>query len=272
MDDICVLIRVYNRTLDLKYCVDLIRDTWKSHNYHILVVSNGKQNGYPIDQQIIRNIDCLVEIANNIGHFKGNSQLLLEGLPYIPDTCKYTIILEADTWLYGDDLVKKYIHRLNIEDAVWASAQFFSYVRNLATDFAIVNTSFAKTHPEVFTFSGTPEYYVANYLSDTAQRFIYIKELMPVNTPKYITRYPFAPGGRFFVFPDGKMVTHHIENLKGGINEKMFHFNVVAGKSYFKLDRKFYKVTRFAMKVFIKLSYLFPYKSWFVNTKPSNPY
>ena len=109
---------------------------------------------------------------------------------------------------------------------------------NLATDFAIVKTSFVKEHPQVFTFNITPEYYVAQFLKNNGFKFIYIKENMPVNLPRYIRRYPFAPTGRFFVFPKGKMVTHHIESLKDGMNEKKIFFNMIAGKDYFELPYK----------------------------------
>ena len=127
MKKVCVLIRVYNRIEDLKYCIDIIRDTWKFNNYYIIVVANGKEDGYTLDNGSISKIDRLIEIENNVGHFTGNSQLLLKGLPQIPDECDYTIILEADTWLYGDELIVKYISKLNKQNAMWASAQFFSY-------------------------------------------------------------------------------------------------------------------------------------------------
>jgi len=270
MDKVCVLIRVYNRVEDLKYCLEIIRASWKLNEYHVIVIANGEKDGYIIEEDCKKNVDQLISLPTNTGHFTGNSQLLLEGLNFIPDDCAYTIILEADTWLYGDEIVSKYIKKLKDENAVWASAQFFSYVSNLATDFAIVNTSFVKTHPEIFTFSGTPEYYVANYLNKHNQKFIYIKELMPINTPRYIHKFPYAPTGRFFAFPDGKMVTHHIESLKRGMDEKKFHFNVVADTNYFKVDnQRSYYWTRLKMRLFMALSYLFPYKGWFIREKKS---
>lgn len=268
MNRICVLLRVYNRVEDLKYCINIIRDTWKNNNFYIIVVSNGKKDGYVIDDNSIKKIDLLIEIENNVGHFNGNSQLLKAGLKHIPNNCNYTIILEADTWLYGDNIISSYISKLKAQNAVWASAQFYRYITNVATDFAIIKTSFIQSYPEVFTFSGTPEYYIGEYLTKNKHKFLYIKESMPVNLPKYIRKYPFAPTGRFFVFPQAKMVTHHIEVLMGGMDEKKLHFNAVADNNYFNIKLNIsYKMLRAKMVFWIMLSALIPYKSWFIKSE-----
>jgi hypothetical protein len=195
---ICILIRVYNRIEDLRHCVDIIRDTWTENNYYIVLAANGRADGFAIPPETLAKVDRLAEVENNIGHFSGNSQLLLAGLPFIPDYCPYTVILEADTWIYGDELISRYIKRLKKENAVWASAQFFRYVENLATDFAILETAFLKSHQDIVVFSGTPEYFVANYLRAKGFKYIYMPENMPVNLPKYIRSYPHAPTGRLF--------------------------------------------------------------------------
>lgn len=267
---ICVIIRVYNRLEDLKYCVSIIRDTWKSNNYFIIIAFNGAEDGYTIDDATLAGINLLIHVKNNVGHFSGNSQLLLAALPSIPRDCDYTIILEADTWIYEDAIIKKYVGLLEKHNAVWASAQFFRYVRNLATDFAIIKTAFVLKEPDVWKFDKTPEYYVANYISKKRYQFIYITELMPVNLPRYVKRYPFAPGGRFFCFPEGKMVTHHIETLKNGMDEKKFYFNLVAARKYFTVpDLMPRNMTKRLLKLWMFLSVFIPYKGWFVREKES---
>ena len=268
MEKVCIIIRVYNRTEDLKYCVSIIRDTWKSHNYFVIVVANGRKDGYVINEDTAGRSDLLIETGNNIGHFTGNSQLLLAAVPHIPADCAFTIILEADTWFFGDDLVAKYIHQMKKENAIWASAQFFRYVLNLATDFAIIKTALIRKMPEVFAFSQTPEYYIGNFLMDRGLKFIYIKELMPVSLPRYARKYPFAPTGRFFVFPNGRMVSHHVEHLKNGMAEKKFYFNAVAGRRYFDVPDKYpsWLILAF-LRLLSSLSVLMPYKSWFIKRK-----
>ena len=264
---ICVLIRVYNRIDDLKYCLEIIRSTWHLFDYTILVVANGKSHGFEVDEKIKSIADIFIDLEVNTGHFTGNSQLLNEGLPYIPEDCQYTIILEADTWLYGDKLVKKYVEKLHHNNAVWASAQFFRYIPNLATDFAIIKSAYIRQYPEIFTFEKTPEYFVAKFLKERRSKYLYISELMPINMPRYIKSFPFAPSGRFFSFPKGKMVTHHIEQLKGGMDEKKYYFNVVADYPYFSILQKKYQYTRLEMRFWMLVSFLLPYKSWFIKQK-----
>jgi glycosyltransferase involved in cell wall biosynthesis len=263
MEKVCVIIRVYNRIEDLGHCIDIIRDTWKLLNYYIVVVANGSNNGFVVNDETKAKADKFINLEANAGHFKGNSQLLLEGVPYIPGECNYTILLEADTWLYGDELIKKYIEKLNAKEAVWASAQFFSYALNLATDFAIVKSSFIKSHSGVINFEGMPEYYVARFLRDRGFEFVYIDEIKPVNLPKYIKKFPYAPTGRFNIFPKAKMVTHHTEEIPGGMEQKMAYFNAVAGCDYFN-SRGGVKRLKPGLNIAVAISYLFPHKSWFI--------
>lgn len=268
MTKICVLIRVYNRIEDLENCVKIIKDTWKLNEYYVLVVANGKEKGYHINEEIKNNIDCLVELEKNAGHIEGNKQLLLEGIPYIPNDCMFTIILEADTWIYSDKIIQKYIARMANENAVWASAKWFYARFSLATDFAIINTKFLLANTTVLNFNTykntlDPEDYVAIYLIDNGFKYIHITENMPVHMPTYIKRYPFAPRHRFYVFPKSKMITHHVETLKGGMEEKKRYFNILSQTEYFKING--YKspwFMRFAIKSAINSSYIFPNRSW----------
>lgn len=273
MNKVCVLIRVYNRIEDLKYCVNIIRDTWQLLDYYVMVVSNGEKDGYIIDEETKGKIDLFVDLKENVGHYEGNSQLLIKGLPQIPEECKYTVILEADTWIYGDSMIKKYINKLDAQNAVWASAQWYTHLRTLATDFAIVNTQFVKDHEDIFYFYGPPEFHVANYLHERNKKSIHITENMPINMPRYIRRYPYAPTGRFFIFANGKMATHHVETLKGGMNEKKQLFNLVADKPYFKdvVIEKSPEWERLKMRFFAFTSYLFPMRSWVLKRKDFDP-
>lgn len=268
MEKICIIIRVYDRIEDLESCLAIIRRTWKAFDYHVVVVSNGKVNGFNITSRITDSADVVVELENNDGHLKGNAQLLLSGIPCIPEDCAYTIILEADTWIYGDKLVKKYVAILKKENAIWASAKWYSHLYSLATDFAIIESSFLKTNKKIIQYTGYPECYAANYILDLGSKFVYIKENMPVHLPSYLKRYPFTIGTRFNVFPKSKMITHHLEFLKGGIVEKKLLFNTIAGHLFFEgtgLAPNCYLYIK--MRVAIKLSRLFPIKGMFLRTK-----
>ncbi|NDV79332.1 hypothetical protein [Dysgonomonas sp. 511] len=266
---VAILIRVYDRTEDLEHNLRVIRDTWKENDYYIIVVSNGKNNGYEIPAESLPLINKLVILEQNAGHRRGNSQLLMEGMHYIPDDCAYTLILEADTWMYGDSVISKYTGLLAEDKTkVWASADWYDKYYALATDFAIVKTEYIKANRGIFDFELFPECHIANFLRDTSKGFVWISENMPVHVPSYIRwGYPYVPNireGRFYVFPKSKTVTHHIEFLKGGMTAKKRYFNIVADTDYFAdvpVGNK--KWNRLKMRFWIGLSKCFVKRSWY---------
>lgn len=265
---IAILIRVYDRVEDLKYNLQIIKKTWTEFDYHIIVVSNGYPNGYQIDAESISKIDNFVVLEHNAGHRKGNSQLLLEGMKCIPVDCKYTIILEADTWIYTDKIVKEYTEFMTeAPNVVWSSADWYDKDYALATDFAIIKSDFIRSNPALFDFELYPESHIANFLRDTHADFRWITENMPVHVPSYICKYPYINDSsqrRFYVFPKSRMVTHHIEFVKGGMSQKKRYFNIVADTDFFPEEKVSGKAwERFKMRFWIGLSKLFIKRSWF---------
>lgn len=264
-----VLIRVYDRVEDLKYNLQVISKTWKENEYYIIVISNGKNNGYEILPESMPLIDKLVILEENAGHRKGNSQLLLEGIKYIPSDCDYTLILEADTWMYQDKTITKYGQLLSQkQDTVWASADWYDKYYALATDFAIVKTDYIRKNPGIFDFELFPECHISNFLRDTNAGYIWIEENMPVHVPSYIQyKYPYVPNikeGRFYVFPKSKTATHHIEYLQGGMEQKKRYFNILANIDFFPNVKSGNKTwNRFKMKFWISLSKCFVKRSWY---------
>jgi hypothetical protein len=266
---VAVLIRVYDRIDDLKYNLRVISETWKNNSYYVIVVSNGKSKGFEVLPESLPLIDKLVILRENAGHRRGNSQLLMEGSKYIPKDCEYTLILEADTWMYKDEIISKYIKQLSEKtDTVWASADWYDKYYALATDFAIIKTNYIRTNPGIFDFELFPECHIANFLRDTDRKYMWITENMPVHVPSYVKyKYPYVPNikeGRFYVFPKSKTVTHHIEFLKDGIEQKKKYFNILAGFDFFpeaKTENKYW--SRFKMKFWIGLSKCFLKRSWY---------
>lgn len=265
---IAILIRVYDRIEDLKYNLQVIRDTWQVFDYYIIVVSNGYPKGYEIadDSKVL--IDNLVVLEHNAGHKKGNSQLLLEGIKYIPNDCDYTIILEADTWIYQDKIVEKYVSSMDQSPNItWSSADWYDKDYALATDFAIIRTNYIRNNPGLFDFELFPESHIANFLRDNNGQFQWITENMPVHVPSYVSRYPYIDdisNKRFYIFPKSKMVTHHVEFIKGGMAQKKRFFNIVTGIDYFQeepVQSKRWK--KFKVSFWINLSKLFLKRSWF---------
>lgn len=266
---VAILIRVYDRIEDLKHNLRIISDTWKENDYYTIVVSNGKNNGYEVTPDSLPLIDRLVILEENAGHRRGNSQLLMEGIKYIPSDCKYTLILEADTWMYGDRIISKYTSLLDKSDfAVWASADWYDKYYALATDFAIIKTQYIIKNSGIFDFELFPECHISNFLRDTNAGYLWIKENTPVHVPSYVKyKYPYIPNikeGRFYVFPKSKTVTHHIEYLKGGMEQKKRYFNIIASDDYFTETKSNNKSwNRFKMKFWIGLSKLFVKRSWY---------
>lgn len=265
---VAILIRVYDRIEDLKYNLEIIHNTWSLSDYYVIVVSNGYPKGFIIDDSSEKYINKLVVLDQNAGHKKGNSQLLLEGIKYIPDECRYTIILEADTWIYTDNVLVKYMNLMdNQSDVVWYSADWYDKDYALATDIAIIRTDYIKKNPALFDFELYPESHIANYLHDHEGKFEWITENMPVHIPSYVPKYPYIhdiSNKRFYVFPKSKMVTHHIEFLKDGMDEKKRYFNIIVGFDYFKdqpVHNKKWELLK--IKSWINLSHLFLKKSWF---------
>ena len=266
---ITILIRVYDRVEDLKYNLQIIRDTWKENDYYIIVVSNGKKKGYLIDPDSLELIDKLVDLEENAGHRKGNSQLLMEGVKYIPADSEFTLILEADTWVYGDSIQTKYTKLLKEQpNAVWASADWYDKYYALATDFALIKSDYIREYPGIFNFELFPECYISNFLRDTKKDYIWIRENMPIHIPSYMRfGYPYVPNikeKRFYVFPKTKTVTHHIEYLEGGMLKKKKYFNIVANTDYFNdVKTPCRSWNRFKMNFWRELSTLFFKRSWY---------
>ena len=272
MKKVAVLIRVYDRIEDLELNLRIIVDTWRRYEYYIIVVSNGYSQGYTISQESLKFIDKLVVLETNAGHKKGNSQLLLEGIKHIPENSDYTIILEADTWVYKDRVIRSYIDEMDEKpDVVWASADWYDKQYGLATDFAIIKTKYIQGNPKLFDFELYPECHIANYLRDTKVKFIWIEENMPVHVPSYIPKYPYVNNSkekRFYVFPYSRMVTHHVEYLKKGMRKKKRYFNIVTGTDYFSEEKiKQKKWEFFKMRFWIEFSTLLPKRSWFCKKK-----
>ena len=267
--NISILIRVYDRIEDLKYNLQIIRQTWKHFNYYIIVVSNGKSKGYDIPKESELLIDKLVVLNENAGHRKGNSQLLIEGIKYIPHDSDFTLILEADTWIYTDKLLLKYTELMKKNnDIVWASADWYDKYHALATDFAIIKSQFIRETPDLFNFDLFPECHVCNSIVSAHKNYIWITEFMPVHIPSYIRGwFPYVPNikeKRFYVFPKAQAVTHHIEWLQKGIDEKQKYFNVISEIQFFPVKTSFSKMKRLNMIFWIFFSNFLIKKSWFL--------
>jgi hypothetical protein len=264
-----VLVRVFDRIEDLRVCLSVIDKHWTGGAYYKLVVGNGQAAGFPVPQDVAAQADRVIELNANPGHRSGSSQLLLAGLDHVPDDCRHTILLEADTWIFTDTVLRKYMKLMDARRAVWASAEWIEKHWSLALDAAIVRTSYAKEHPGIFDFRAQAESWVAGYLLDDRQRFVTIREHMPVHRPRAMKTSYDVYGGRFRSFPAGQMVTHHIADLDHGLETKKLKANICLGRRVFdvggdaEIAREHRRLRRIAA-----LARVCPRSRWFKTRRP----
>jgi hypothetical protein len=180
-------------------------------------------------------VDQVVELQSNPGHLEGTSQLLQAGIAAVPEACRWTVLLEADTWIFDDTLLRRCMQRLEQEQRVWASAIWMEKYFSLALDAAIVETAFAQGHPDLFAFREPPgpEAWVHEALHRAGQEPLYIEEHMPVHVPAALRHFYNPYGGRYRTFVRARMITHHVEDLPGGLLEKKRIANQVLGRREF---------------------------------------
>ena len=234
---VSVIIRVYDRIDDLSHNLHIISQLWTKHDYHITVVFNGQEAGYELTEEITANASHIINLEQNAGHLKGNSQLILEAHKQQTKESDFTILLEADTWLMNDTLIDTYIHRLSSSDAVWASSEWVEARWSLGLDFILMKSSFFQQEGlTLFNFEKRPEMSICETLLEKQFSFIYITELMPVHRPSLIKSIYNADGGRIRLFPRAYTLTHHIEDLKGGMAEKLYLADIMRTKPFFTMS------------------------------------
>jgi hypothetical protein len=259
-----VLVRVFDRIEDLRVCLAVIDRHWTGGAYYKLVVGNGQAAGFPIPEDVAAHADRVIELNANPGHRSGSSQLLLAGLDHVPDDCRHTILLEADTWIFTDAVLRRYMKLMDARQAVWAGAEWIEKHWSLALDAAVVRTSYAREHPGIFDFRAQAESWVAGYLLDDRQRFVTIREHMPVHRPRAMKTSYDVYGGRFRSFPAGQMVTHHIADLAHGLETKKEKANICLGRRVFDVgdDAEIAREHKRLRRV-VALARVYPRSRWF---------
>jgi hypothetical protein len=230
-----VLVRVFDRMADLQVCLGIIRRHWTRHACRVIVVSNGLSAGQAVPAACQALADEVLELEHNAGHIGGTSQLLQAGLPRLDARRRHAVLLEADNWLFSDALIQDYRERMVRQQAVWASADWFERHHSLALDFAIVDIAFLQTHPQVLRFGRNAETHVCHTLRGLGAKYLFIRECMPVHVPKSMRSLHDRYGGRLRSFPRAGMVTHHVEDLPGGMADKQAFANAVLGRREFEV-------------------------------------
>ncbi len=270
-EEIPVLLRVYNRISDLEVNIDLIRRCWQDGNYRIFIAANGLSDGFIVPQGV-QDVTTVFDLGDNPGHKSGASQLLSTGLRNIPDEYEFVVTLEADTWILSEKIVTKYLGQMrNDEKIVWAGANWVDKFHSAAIDFAIVRVDFFKQNLNLLQFDrmDSIESRLFNDIHKAGMKVLNIKETYPTHIPKAMPFAVQASGRRRRAFPSVPMVTHHLEDLKGGLDEKVRIACQTAGYKIFEDARKntTLKIYRAAYRFYEKVLQIVPKSRWLKGRK-----
>lgn len=232
-----VIVRVHDRMDDLGVLLGLIRHRWQRAPRQLVVVSNGMSAGIEVPRDARELADCVIEQDHNTGDCLGSLDLIESGLGVLDPSLDWVVLLEADTWVLDDAVVHRTIEHLAATRQRWASARWVEKRPSLALDFAIFARSLVRDARHLFRRSADDvdaEGLVARRLTQLGETPLLLQEAMPVHVPGFVRRLGFDRyQGRYRSFPGVPMLTHHVEDLPGGMNEKLRLANSVAGKALF---------------------------------------
>ncbi len=251
MKNIAVIIRVYSRVEDAKNLVKIIENKWTQNNYTLYIAHNGKIDGYHLDEKLSGKAEIL-EYSNNSGHRTGARDLVQNAYAHIKNnsTFDYILFIEADFWLLDEKLILNAIAQdKDISTSIWIEKR-----QSLGVDFFLVKKDFIDKHSEILNWADSPETDMKK-IATQAQASLYIfEELRPIHAPslmrklcKNIFHARHYEGGRFRIFPKAKALTHHVEDLSLGMEEKKALANALLDENFLHTETR------------IKLSFLDKY-------------
>jgi len=218
---------------DLALNIEVILSQWKRGVYPIYAAFNGHTAGIRLPETALTHAK-IIQVDDNPGHKGGALRLLLEGLTALPTECEFAVTLEADSWLLDDAIISKYLGIMKSESGiVWAAGNWVDKHHSLAVDFALVRLSFIREFHHLIAFTDHIESRLYTLIQSLGFKSLIIKEVNPTHIPKAMPLVLQASGRRRRAFPRGPMVTHHIEDLPGGMAEKRRIANRTAGKVIF---------------------------------------
>ncbi len=139
---IASLIITYNRCLEAKAQMDIIREAWQPmfESLDIYHEFNGKKSWYPKKYK-----EDHLHRHKSMLHFIGANHMLNQGMKHILTSGKnydFIIVTSADTWFYNPQKLKEiiltcYKRRCHLADSLWG-------VMGLGTEFFIITPDLAK--------------------------------------------------------------------------------------------------------------------------------
>ncbi len=265
MKSIAVIIRTYSRVEDTKALVEIIKKKWKNNNYTLFIAHNGKKDGYFLDPSLSENATIL-EYDNNSGHRTGARDLVQNAYAHIENNnnFEYILFIESDFWLLDEKLLCDAIKsKKDISTSIWIEKR-----QSLGVDFFLVKKAYLDANKELLNWADSPETDMKRAFDKNIEKqgkaSLYIfDELRPIHAPslmrkifKSFLKLSHYEGGRFRIFPEAMAVTHHIEDLENGIDEKKALANALLGEVFFQTNIK--KKLSFLDKNIVKIAKHFP--------------
>lgn len=228
---IASIIITYNRVLEAKAQMDIIRETWQPMFAGIDIYHefNGKKNWYPKKYK-----EDFLHRYKQMPHFTGASYLLNQGIKHVLESGKkydFIIATSADTWFYDPRKLKKIIlitlrNHYQLATSMWG-------IMLLGTEFFIITPELAKkVFPLRFnTFLG--RYKILQWAHTKMAIFESIFTLQVMKVLKNPNRIYLIPGRRAvwpqnrFWSPDFYASHHDPAKRKRDISPKI---RVVLGK------------------------------------------
>ncbi len=238
MKNIAVIIRVFSRVQDTKCLVEIIKKKWTTHNYTLFVAFNGASAGHKLDDYVYENAQVL-EVNNNSGHRTGARDLVQNAYNHIKNdnNFDYLLFVESDFWLLDERLILEGIE----SDKDLATTIWIEQRSSLAVDFFLLKKQALATHTELLNWQDSPETDFRNAVRNAGLSVHVFNALRSIHAPssmKKILKNSFKPcfyeGGRFRIFEKAKVVTHHIEDLESGLDEKKSIANSVLQEDFFE--------------------------------------
>lgn len=264
---VAVIIRVFSRIEDALGLIHIIRTQWKSHEYTLFVTHNGKESGFVFPENSLDDVN-LIEVKENSGHRTGAKDLLLASFDYLDADFDFIAFIESDFWLLNEGLMLEAIEaNKDIASTIWVESR-----KSIAVDFFVVKPDFILKHKALFDWDvRSPETSFGQYLREHKAEMYIFQTLRPIHAPssmrgslKFLPFGSSYEGGRFRLFEEAKVLSHHVEELEKGIRTKRTLANKLAQKEIFSVEKvdTSYKLALFEKNI-QKIARFFPQSAWF---------
>ncbi|MCG3174759.1 MAG: hypothetical protein GMKNLPBB_03039 [Myxococcota bacterium] len=224
---LAVLLRVFHRVEDALISLRIFGALHDRAGLHIEVASNGAADGYPFPAG--SGEDELIELKDNPGLHRGDLALLEHGVKRLRELgFRYALLTQADSWFLDGEWLRHQAEEFQRTGAAWMSSAW-DLAGQAATDMALADLDQLTALPGLFQLEeDVPlETHVFNLL-DERGLWCEWTVFAPVHVNESRPRLEWDPAFAWNTaarrrnwFPGAKVITHHAEDLPGGLTTKL---------------------------------------------------